>query len=258
LHAVAQRILPVGRFCPTTGGKLGNSRRRGQFPSAQRQERDHGPENNPAKSCRAARTAHVVLGVVQAERLTTALSQSLSRPWSADRDPSSRTFGTRRRRRQAPSQSRWLTTQMLAIYRQPSIPMHEVVKYTGRLHGVVFLRRVLIVLPVLAFAPILWAIAIGGLVAWLALLRQESTKIVVTNRRVIIRRGMRRTVHITVQQIEGVDVTRTYLGMILNYGTVTIRGAGGSREQVEAIADPFRLQDRLAYAEGASARITSD
>ena len=147
---------------------------------------------------------------------------------------------------------------MLAIYRQPGIPMHEVVKYTGRLHGVVFLRRVLIILPVLAFAPILWAIAIGGLVAWLALLRQESTKIVVTNRRVIIRRGIRRTVHINVQQIEGIDVTRTYLGMILNYGTVTIRGAGGSREQVEAIADPFRLQDRLAYAEGASARITSD
>src|SRR5215468_2665130 len=83
-----------------------------------------------------------------------------------------------------PSQPRRLTTPMLAIYRPPSIPMHEVVTYTGRLHSVVFLRRVLILLPFLAVAPVLWAILIGGLVMWLALLQQERSKIIVINQAV--------------------------------------------------------------------------
>ena len=136
--------------------------------------------------------------------------------------------------------------------------MHEVVTYTGRLHSVVFLRRALMLLPFLAFAPILWAISIGGLVIWLALLQQERTKIIVTNRRVIIKRGLRRTVHVNVQQIESINVTQSYLGMILNYGTVIICGSGGSRERVEAVADPFRLQDRFAYADVALAQVASD
>jgi uncharacterized membrane protein YdbT with pleckstrin-like domain len=132
---------------------------------------------------------------------------------------------------------------------QTSISMKEVVKYIGRLHSVVFLRRALLILPFLAFAPTLWAISVGTLYVCLALLEQASTKIIVTNRRVIIRRGMRRTVHINMQQIECIDVTQSYLGMILNYGTVTICGSGGTREQVQAIADAARIQDRFEYAD---------
>jgi len=60
------------------------------------------------------------------------------------------------------------------------------------------------------------------------------------------------------QQIESIYVTRSYLGMILNYGAVTICGSGGSREPVEAIADPLRFQDRFEYAEMAIAQVTGD
>ena len=136
--------------------------------------------------------------------------------------------------------------------------MKEVVKYTGRLHSVVFLRRAVLILPFLALAPTLWAVCVGGLVVGLSLLEQASTRIIVTNRRVIIRRGMRRTVHINMRQIESIDVTRSYLGMMLNYGTITICGSGGHREQVEAIADALRFQDRFEYDEVAIARVTSD
>jgi len=136
--------------------------------------------------------------------------------------------------------------------------MKEIVKYTGRLHSVVFLRRALLILPFLAFAPTLWAIGVGGLFVCMVWLEQARTKIIVTNRRVIIRRGMRRTVHIGMQQIESINVTRSYLGMILNYGTVTICGSGGSKEQVEAIADALRFQDRFEYAHRVIAPVTSD
>jgi uncharacterized membrane protein YdbT with pleckstrin-like domain len=141
---------------------------------------------------------------------------------------------------------------------QTSISMKEVVKYIGRLHSVVFLRRALLILPFLGFAPTLWAISVGSLYVCLALLEQASTKIIVTNRRVIIRRGMRRTVHINMQQIESIDVTQSYLGMMLNYGTITICGSGGSREQVEAIADAARIQDRIEYADVMIAQVRSE
>jgi uncharacterized membrane protein YdbT with pleckstrin-like domain len=156
-----------------------------------------------------------------------------------------------------PSQPWWLTKQMLAVY-ITSISMKEVIKYTGRLHSVVFLRRALLILPFLAFAPTLLAIAVGSLCVCLALLEQASTKIIVTNRRVIVRRGMRRTVHINMQHIESIDVTQSYLGMILNYGTVTICGSGGSRERVEAIADALRIQDRLEHADVMIAQVRGD
>jgi uncharacterized membrane protein YdbT with pleckstrin-like domain len=141
---------------------------------------------------------------------------------------------------------------------QTSISMKEVVKYIGRLHSVVFLRRALLILHFLGFAPTLWAISVGSLYVCLALLEQASTKIIVTNRRVIIRRGMRRTVHINMQQIESIDVTQSYLGMMLNYGTITICGSGGSREQVEAIADAARIQDRIEYADVMIAQVRSE
>jgi hypothetical protein len=59
--------------------------------------------------------------------------------------------------------------------------MKEMIKYTARLHSVVFLRRALLILPFLALAPTLWAICVGGLVVSHALLEQASTKIIVTN-----------------------------------------------------------------------------
>jgi hypothetical protein len=65
-------------------------------------------------------------------------------------------------------------------------------------------------------------------------------------------------VHINTQQIESIDVTQSYLGMILNYGTVTICGSGGSRERVEAIADALRIQDRLEHADVMIAQVRGD
>jgi Bacterial PH domain len=106
----------------------------------------------------------------------------------------------------------------------------------------------------LAFGPILWAISIGALVVWLVLLRQEATKIVVIDRRMNIKRGLRLTVHINVRQIESIDVTQPYLGMMLNYGIVSIRGSGGSRERAETIADPFRLRIDLGTLKWQSLR----
>jgi uncharacterized membrane protein YdbT with pleckstrin-like domain len=121
--------------------------------------------------------------------------------------------------------------------------MNEFVKCTGRLHGVVFWLPVLLIVPPLPLVlPLQWAILIAAAVALLARLRQGTTKIILTNRRAIIKRGIWRTTQINLAQLESIDVTRPFLGIIFNYGTVTICGSGGRKEQVNAIADPSRFQ----------------
>jgi uncharacterized membrane protein YdbT with pleckstrin-like domain len=125
-----------------------------------------------------------------------------------------------------------------------SISMNEFVKCTGRLHGVVFWLPVLLIVPPLPLVlPLVWAIVIGTAVILFARLRQETTKIILTNRRAIIKRGLRRTIQINLAQIESIDVARPLLGIIFNYGTVTICGSGGRKEQVNNVADPLRFQE---------------
>jgi uncharacterized membrane protein YdbT with pleckstrin-like domain len=55
-----------------------------------------------------------------------------------------------------------------------------------------------------------------------------------------------RIVQMNINRIESVDVVRPYIGMMFNYGTVTIGGAGGWSERVNTVADPFRLQQLCA------------
>lgn len=127
---------------------------------------------------------------------------------------------------------------------QTGISMDEFVKCTGRLHGVVFwLPVLLIVPPLLLVLPFQWATLIGLAVILLARLRQETTKIILTNRRAIIRRGIGRTAQINLAQVESIKVARPLLGIIFNYGTVTICGSGGTKEKVDTVADPLRFQE---------------
>jgi uncharacterized membrane protein YdbT with pleckstrin-like domain len=123
--------------------------------------------------------------------------------------------------------------------------MNELVRCTGRLHGIIFWLPVLLIVPFLPLIlPLQVALLVGTVVVLLARLRQKATKIILTNRRAIIKRGMRRTTQINLAQIESIDVVQPYLGIIFNYGTITICGAGGRREQVDAIADPVRFREQ--------------
>jgi hypothetical protein len=126
-----------------------------------------------------------------------------------------------------------------------SISTGEFVKCTASLHDIVFWTPVLLSTPLLLLVlhPLL-AICIGSAVALLARLRQKSTKIVITNKRAIIKRGVCRTVQMQINQVESVDVVRPYLGLMLNYGTIIICGSGGRKEQVKTVVDPMKFLER--------------
>ena len=93
------------------------------------------------------------------------------------------------------------------------------------------------------FAAIVFAVAaiVAFLPAWF---RRWTTEIAVTDRRIILKRGLirRHTVEMNMQKVESVDVDQTVIGRLFNYGNVTIRGTGSSFEKLRMIDSPLKLR----------------
>jgi uncharacterized membrane protein YdbT with pleckstrin-like domain len=88
----------------------------------------------------------------------------------------------------------------------------------------------------------------GIFTLWLSpLIARWSSEFAITNRRIVIKTGWvrRRTIELNIQQVESVNVDQSILGRMLNYGTVTIVGSGGTREVFAYIERP--LEFRQAY-----------
>src|SRR5579875_1606864 len=126
----------------------------------------------------------------------------------------------------------------------------EEVKAIGHLHWMIFIHAILfLVLAVVVFvlgqalvteaqtrllvnifALVIFVLAI---LAWLGgVLRRLGTEIVVTDKRVIYKRGFisRRTVEMNISKIETVDVIQSIWGRIFGFGTLLIRGTGSGFE----------------------------
>lgn len=143
----------------------------------------------------------------------------------------------------------------------------ETVRYLGRLHWLIY--AVSIAFAALAAAFAVMAVAVFdpanqlavGVCAALALvflavaalrtvrsfIRQRSTEIVVTDRRVIFKTGWisRHTVEMNISKIETVDVDQPLVGRFLGYGTVSVRGTGAGLEPMRSVADPLRLRNAI-------------
>lgn len=155
----------------------------------------------------------------------------------------------------------------------------ESVQYETELHWIVMLGHAVIgvFLALVAIAiPILWAslgtkkkgpsvpgaiylvalmfLLVGGALFLSGMLRRKATEMAVTSKRVIVKTGIaeRRTVEILLSRIESVAVDEPALGRLLGYGTVIVRGTGGTPETFEKIYHPleFREQVQRQIADG--------
>jgi uncharacterized membrane protein YdbT with pleckstrin-like domain len=75
------------------------------------------------------------------------------------------------------------------------------------------------------------------------------SEFVITNRRIIIKTGFiaRNTFEMNLSKIESVNVDQSVMGRILNYGSITIIGSGGTKETFHKISRP--LEFRKAFQE---------
>jgi uncharacterized membrane protein YdbT with pleckstrin-like domain len=81
--------------------------------------------------------------------------------------------------------------------------------------------------------------------AWL---RRWTTEIAVTDRRIILKRGLirRHTIEMNMQKVESVDIDQTLTGRLFNYGNIAIRGTGSSFETLHMIDAPLKLRTTVA------------
>jgi uncharacterized membrane protein YdbT with pleckstrin-like domain len=142
----------------------------------------------------------------------------------------------------------------------------ETVRVIGRLHWFVYIRGLIVIVVACAIAVLplsgrlpnadwqryvgIAAAAIGALGLLLLLaawIRRRATEIVVTDRRVIFKRGLltRHTVEMNVSKIETVDVEQGVGGRLWNYGTLMIRGTGAGFEPLEGVGSPILIRNAI-------------
>jgi len=92
--------------------------------------------------------------------------------------------------------------------------------------------------PISAIAMII--VLAGALLLLFAYLRQTSTEIVITNKRLIAKYGIisRATFEIMVSRITGANFDQSILGRVMGFGTILVHGAGGEISPIDHVADP--------------------
>ena len=132
------------------------------------------------------------------------------------------------------------------------------------------LHRIGYIVPALLFAAIetfaLWMVlngqylwgaitaAVGLLPVLWAWIDFSSSEFAVTDKRVVIKVGFiqRRTLETMLNKVENVGVDQSVLGRVLDYGTITVTGTGGTQERFPNIGAPleFRRQVQSQIAAG--------
>lgn len=89
---------------------------------------------------------------------------------------------------------------------------------------------------------ILGAVLVGTAIVILAygVAKRNATEMAVTNRRVLIKTGIasRRTLDLMLSRVESIGVEESTFGRMLGYGSVIVRGTGGTPEPFVMIAHP--------------------
>ena len=80
-----------------------------------------------------------------------------------------------------------------------------------------------------------------------AALIYATTRLTVTNTRVILRSGLlrRRNQEILLTKVESIDVHQAPLCLLLGCGTINIVGSGGTMQTVRAVSHPFLVRESI-------------
>jgi hypothetical protein len=120
----------------------------------------------------------------------------------------------------------------------------------------------IVIVPIAIFAAwrdFYWAWILAAIPAAILVsadLTVRTSELVITDRRVLIKVGFirRRTFEMFISKIESVAVYQSMLGRLFNYGTVEIRGTGGSSESFATIAAPLPFRDAIQLVQSSSDR----
>lgn len=144
----------------------------------------------------------------------------------------------------------------------------ELVKHRAHLHKIIFTLPGLFAVAAVAGAvvafinhlPIVGGVLLlaGAIPLLWVTIEYRSSEFAVTDKRVIVKVGwiQRRTLETMLGKVEGVGVDQSVTGRVLGYGTITVTGTGGTKEQFANIANPleFRRQVQAQISAGEEVR----
>ena len=152
-------------------------------------------------------------------------------------------------------------------YVENNLIIGETLTYRARLHWILFVKPILIALAILGIgALIFYAAGLAGvlstlaiLIAWVVLLiiaaipvlaataNWYSAEFAVTNKRVILKIGFiqSKTAEMFLNKIESVGIDQTLTGRVLGFGTIVIRGTGGSLEPFHHVSAPLEFRKQI-------------
>ena len=149
----------------------------------------------------------------------------------------------------------------------------ETVLYKTRLHWIVLVGPLLlsILLAALGIAALVGGYRVGERVAnrpsrgrhaaliaavivlAIGLVRRNATEVAVSNKRVLIKKGFfaRKSIEVLLAKIESIGVDESVAGRMLGYGSVIVRGTGGTFETFNTIAHPNEFRRQVQQQIGA-------
>jgi hypothetical protein len=156
----------------------------------------------------------------------------------------------------------------LSYIEQHLIP-GESIQYQTRLHWVVMLGHLtsavffallgILILGARVAAPkssppptpmylaSLFCLAIAAVLVAVASFKRNATEMAVTNKRIIAKTGLadRRTIELLLSRVESIVIDEPPFGRILGYGTVIVRGIGGTPEVFQNIHHPLQFREQV-------------
>jgi uncharacterized membrane protein YdbT with pleckstrin-like domain len=149
-------------------------------------------------------------------------------------------------------------------YTKKVIQPGEQILISGKMHWMCYRRAIFLAfigLVILLFSTQIRADKSAALIAFLSIFffiiaalsflstwfRRKTTEIAVTDRRIIYKRGWlsRYTEEMNLSKVETVDVDQSIWGRLLGYGTIRIKGIGGSWEPLYYIGAPIRIRNKI-------------
>ena len=155
-------------------------------------------------------------------------------------------------------------------YAEKHLIAGEIVQYETRLHWIVMLGHTLIaaVLALVgvsllitpwrvvyrgeaASGPLRWAgvacVVVAAIFFGIGFVRRSATEMAVTNKRVMIKTGLlrRRTFELLLSKVESIGIDEGILGRVLGYGSVVVRGTGGTPEPFRKVGHPLEFRRQV-------------
>ena len=102
------------------------------------------------------------------------------------------------------------------------------------------------------FGGVLLVVAAIAVFAF-GLAKRNATEMAVTNKRVLIKTGMgsRRTLDLMLSRVESIGVEESFWGRMLGFGSVIVRGTGGTPESFVMISHPQQFRRNVQEQIGA-------